>query len=56
MDDLTGSSTERLAQLRAGEVGQRDAAWLERQLVSALEGWQATDDELSRARENQEDF
>ena len=55
MDDLTGSPTERLAKLRAAEAGQ-DAAWLERQLTSALEGWQAAEDDLSALREAREDF
>ena len=55
MDDLTGSATERMAQLRAVDPGG-DAAWLERQLRSALEGWQAAEDELSGFREAREDF
>ena len=55
MDDLTGSPTERLAQLRAADAGQ-DAAWLERQLTSALEEWQAAEDALSELREAREDF
>jgi hypothetical protein len=56
MDDLSGSATERLAQLRGGDAGARDAAWLERQLHSALEGWQATEDDLRQLREAHEDF
>ena len=55
MDDLTGSASERLAQLRAADAGG-DAAWLERQLRSALEAWQDAEDDLSRLREAQEDF
>ena len=55
MDDLTGSPTERLAKLRAADAGQ-DAAWLERQLTSALEGWQSAEDDLSALREAREDF
>ena len=55
MDDLTGSPTERLAQLRAADAGH-DPAWLERQLTSALEGWQSTEDELREIREAREDF
>ena len=35
-----------MAQLRAADAAQRDAAWLERQLVSALQGWQDTEDDL----------
>ena len=42
MDDLRGTATERLAQLRAADAG--DAEWLHRQLVSALEGWEASED------------
>ena len=56
MDDLTGSATERMAQLGAADGAQRDAAWLERQLVSALQGWQDTEDELREIREAREDF
>jgi hypothetical protein len=56
MDDLTGSPDERLAQLRAVDAEGRDANWLERQLKSALEGWQSTDDELRTLREAREDF
>jgi hypothetical protein len=56
MDDLTGTPDERLAQLRAVGAERQDATWLERQLRSALEGWRATDDELSRLREAREDF
>ena len=55
MDDLTGSATERLAKLGSADVGG-DAAWLERQLRSALEAWQDSEDDLSRLREAQEDF
>ena len=55
MDDLTGSPDERLAQLRAVDAERRDATWLERQLKSALEGWQSTDDELRALREARED-
>ncbi|WP_430645169.1 hypothetical protein [Agromyces sp. GXS1127] len=56
MDDLTGSATERLSQLRAVGEEHADAAWLERQLRSALEGWQATEDDLATLREAHEDF
>lgn len=56
MDDLTGSATERMAQLRAADAAQRDAAWLERQLVSALQGWQDTEDDLREIREAREDY
>lgn len=56
MDDLGGSATERLAQLRSGDASARDAAWLERQLTSALEAWQATEDDLRQLREAHEDF
>ena len=56
MDDLTGSPTERLAQLRAVDAEQRDTAWLDRQLTSALEGWQASEDDLHEVREAREDF
>ena len=56
IDDLTGSATERMAQLRAADAAQRDAAWLERQLVSALQGWQDTEDELREIREAREDY
>ena len=55
MDDLTGSASERLAQLRAADAGG-DAVWLERQLRSALEAWQDSEDDLSRLCETQEDF
>ena len=55
MDDLSGSASERLAQLRAADAGG-DAVWLERQLRSALEAWQDSEDDLSRLRETQEDF
>jgi hypothetical protein len=54
MDDLTGSPTERLAQLRAADTA--DAAWLRRQLESALEGWQDAEDTLSELREAREDY
>lgn len=55
MDDLKGTATERIAQLRAaGEV--TDAAWLERQLVAALEAWQDTEDDLRELREAREDY
>lgn len=56
MDDLTGPPNERLAQLAVVDAERRDVAWLERQLKSALEGWQATDDELRGLREAREDF
>ena len=56
MDDLTGSPAERLAQLRAADPERRDTAWIERQLLTALEGWQAADDELRELREAREDF
>jgi len=56
MDDLSGSATERLAQLQGGDASARDAAWFERQLRSALEGWQATEDDLRQLREAHEDF
>jgi len=56
MDDLTGSATERIGQLQAVDARRRDAAWLERQLNSALEGWQSTEDELREIREAREDF
>ncbi|MGR0319564.1 hypothetical protein [Agromyces sp. ZXT2-3] len=56
MDDLTGTATERIAQLRAAGGDRRDAAWLERQLESALQGWQATEDALATLREAHEDF
>jgi hypothetical protein len=56
MDDLTGTATERMSQLRAAGGEEKDAAWLERQLVSALEGWQSTEDELAKLRESHEDF
>jgi hypothetical protein len=56
MDDLTGSPDQRLAQLGAVDAERRDAAWLDRQLRSALEGWQSTDDELRALREAREDF
>ena len=56
IDDLTGSATERMAQLRAADGAQRDAAWLERQLVSALQGWQDTEDDLREIREAREDY
>jgi hypothetical protein len=56
MDDLTGTATERMAQLRAADAAQWDADWLERQLVSALQGWQGTEDELREVREAREDF
>lgn len=56
MDDLTGTATERMAQLRAADQAQRDADWLERQLVSALESWSVTEDELREIREAREDF
>ena len=56
MDDLSGTATERLAQLRGGDGEARDAAWLERQLHSALQGWQATEDDLRQLREAHEDF
>ncbi len=55
MDDLKGTATERIAQLRAaGEV--TDASWLERQLVAALEAWQDTEDDLRELREAREDY
>ncbi|WP_438854328.1 hypothetical protein [Agromyces sp. M3QZ16-3] len=56
MDDLTGTATERMAQLREAGDGGKDAAWLERQLVSALQGWQGTEDALATLREAHEDF
>jgi hypothetical protein len=56
MDDLTGTATQRMAQLRAADPAQRDADWLERQLVSALESWSVTEDELREIREAREDF
>ena len=56
MDDLAGTATERMAQLRATDATQRDTAWLERQLVSALQSWQETEDELREIREAREDF
>ncbi|GAA2041468.1 hypothetical protein GCM10009819_29180 [Agromyces tropicus] len=56
MDDLTGTATERMSQLRATAVDQKDASWLERQLVSALQGWQDTEDALAKLRETREDF
>lgn len=56
MDDLTGTATERMAQLHATDAAQRDADWLERQLVSALQSWQGTEDELREIRETREDF
>ena len=55
MDDLTGSASERLAQLRAADAGG-DAVWLERRSQLALEAWQDSEDDLSRLRETQEDF
>ncbi|GAA1055101.1 hypothetical protein GCM10017608_19530 [Agromyces luteolus] len=55
MDDLTGTATERMTQLRRAGNG-KDAAWLERQLVSALQGWQDTEDALTKLRETREDF
>jgi hypothetical protein len=45
-----------MAQLRAADAAQRDAGWLERQLVSALQGWQDTEDELREIREAREDY
>jgi hypothetical protein len=56
MADLTGTATERMAQLHATDAAQRDADWLERQLVSALESWRGTEDELREIREAREDF
>lgn len=56
MNDLTGAPDERLTQLRAIGAERQDATWLERQLRSALEAWQAAEDELSRFREAREDF
>jgi hypothetical protein len=56
MDDLTGTATQRMAQLRAADPAQRDADWLERQLVSALQSWSGTEDELREIREAREDF
>jgi hypothetical protein len=56
MDDLFGTSTERMEQLQAVDPAQREAAWLERQLIAALEGWQAADDELQMLREAREDY
>jgi hypothetical protein len=55
MDDLKGTATERIAGLRAAGEG-RDAEWLERQLVSALEAWQDTEDDLRELREAREDY
>ena len=45
-----------MAQLRGADAAQRDAAWLERQLVSVLQSWQDTEDELREIREAREDF
>ena len=56
MDDLTGTATERLAKLSAAGAARQDAAWLERQLVSVLQSWQDTEDELREIREAREDF
>ncbi|MFC9919690.1 hypothetical protein [Agromyces binzhouensis] len=56
MDDLTGTATERMSQLREAGADGKDAAWLERQLLSALQGWQATEDSLTKLREAHEDF
>ena len=56
MDDLTGSATERIEQLRAMGAERQDAAWLERQLKSTLASWQDTEDELREIRETREDF
>ena len=55
MDDLKGTATERIAQLRAaGEV--TDASWLERRDELALEAWQDTEDDLRELREAREDY
>ena len=56
MDDLTGRATERLAKLSAAGAARQDAAWLERQLVSVLQSWQDTEDELREIREAREDY
>jgi hypothetical protein len=56
MDELTGTATERMSQLQATSADGKVAAWLERQLVSALQGWQATVDEFVKLRESHEDF
>lgn len=55
MDDLTGTPTERRAQLRA-LGGTTDAAWLERQLLAALDDWEGAEDSLSELREAREDY
>jgi hypothetical protein len=54
MADLRGTATERLAQLRSGDPG--DADWLHRQLVAALEGWEASEDQVQEYREAREDY
>ena len=56
MDELNGSPSERLAQLRASDEERRDAGWLEHQLRSALEGWEAAEDQLRELREAREDY
>ncbi len=55
MDDLTGTADERMRQL-ASTTGEPDAAWLRRQLDSALAAWAADETELDVDREARIDY
>jgi hypothetical protein len=57
MDDLTGSSEERVRQLaRLESEGPLPPEWLRRQLGLALDAWAAAEKELDIDAEGREDY
>ncbi|GAA1440482.1 hypothetical protein [Leifsonia poae] len=56
MDDLTGTSGERMRRLAALEAEALEAEWLLRQLQLVLEAWAADQKALDIDAEGREDF